>query len=108
MGSILENACAQMLTAAGFKLRYFDKKNRGEVDFLIECGGDVAAVEIRPGGDYKRHAALDYVLSEESFGVSRGIVFCGGNVEQEGKILYLPWYLAMFLDRKDSYPVMDL
>ena len=26
--------------------------------------------------------------------------FCQGNIEQKGKILYLPWYMAMFLEQE--------
>lgn len=36
MGSILENVFAQELVSNGFLLRYFNKKNIGEIDFIVQ------------------------------------------------------------------------
>lgn len=36
MGSILENVFAQELISNGFLLRYFNKKNIGEIDFIVQ------------------------------------------------------------------------
>lgn len=100
MGSILENAFAQLLVAAGFQLRYFDKKNRGELDFLIQKGKEIIPLEIKSGSSYYEHSALNYVLGVENWGISQGIVFCMGNIEQKGKILYLPWYMVLFFKQE--------
>lgn len=97
MGSILENVFAQMLTANGFSLRYFDKKGKCELDFVIQNGDQIYPLEIKSGKSYKDHAALNYALSEKQWKLSAGIVFCNGNVEKEKNITYYPWYMAMFL-----------
>lgn len=98
MGSILENTFAQILTANGFSLRYFDKKGKCELDFVVQRGGRIYPLEIKSGKSYKEHAALNYALNGQSWELSEGLVFCGGNVEKEDKIIYYPWYMSMFLE----------
>lgn len=97
MGSILENTFAQILTANGFSLRYFDKKGKCELDFVVQKGSRIYPLEIKSGKSYKEHAALNYALNEQSWELSEGLVFCEGNVEKEDRIIYYPWYMAMFL-----------
>lgn len=97
MGSILENTLAQILAANGFVLRYYNEKNKGELDFLIQKGKEAIPVEVRSGDSYKEHSALDYVLSKKEWNLKEGIVFCDRNVEKNGIIRYLPWYMSMFL-----------
>lgn len=97
MGSILENTLAQILAANGFVLRYYNEKNKGELDFLIQKGKEAIPVEVRSENSYKEHSALDFVLSKKEWNLKEGIVFCDKNVEKNGAIRYLPWYMSMFL-----------
>lgn len=97
MESAMENAFAQILSANGFVLRYYNEKNKGELDFLIQKDDEAKPIEVKAGDSYKSHTALDYVLSRSEWGLDGGIVFCDRNVEKEGKIIYMPWYMAMFL-----------
>ncbi len=112
MGSILENVIAQQLVSNGFSLRYFNKNRIGELDFVIQKGSDVVPLEIKSGNDYKKHAAIDNALKVSEWNLADGIVFCKGNVAQDGRIIYLPWYMIMFMkqDRMkgDSKVVLDL
>ncbi|WP_330623086.1 DUF4143 domain-containing protein [Lachnoclostridium sp. MSJ-17] len=62
MGSILENIFAQIFTANHFKLRYYNKKKIGEIDFIIQQGKSVIPVEIKSGNDFKNHKALNNLL----------------------------------------------
>ncbi|MBR4749056.1 MAG: ATP-binding protein [Abditibacteriota bacterium] len=100
-GSIYENAAAQELTAHGYALYYYNGKKLGELDFLIEEGGNVVPVEIKSGKDYYRHNAMNNVLEREEFGLDRGYVFCNGNTETAGRITYYPVYMLMFLQKKE-------
>lgn len=100
MGSILENMFAQIFHANGFTLRYFDKKNRGEVDFILQKGKDILPVEIKSGSSYKTHAALNYVLQVEDWNIPQGYVFCPGNIAREKNITYYPLYMAMFFKQE--------
>lgn len=100
MGSVLENVFAQILVANGFELRYFDKKGRAELDFLIQKGKDIIPIEVKSGHSYKEHAAIDSALKTPQWGMNSGIVFCEGNVEQGNGVIYMPWYMAMFLKQE--------
>ena len=96
MESIMENVFAQILTANGFQLRYFDKKGRCELDFVIQKGNEICPLKIKSGNSYKSHAALTYALKKENWNISKGYVFCNGNIEETQEVLYLPWYMSMF------------
>jgi len=96
MGSILENIFAQQLQYNGYSLHYFDSKKHGEVDFVVENKGNIDLLEIKSGKDYHRHRALDNVAAVEGWYFGRKIVFAPGNVEVNGDVLYLPWYMVMF------------
>ncbi|MCM1415762.1 MAG: ATP-binding protein [bacterium] len=103
MGSILENMAAQQLTANGFALHYYDSKKTGEIDFVVQRGMSVDLVECKSGSDYKKHPALNRMSAVENWTFANRMVFCRGNVERVGEILYLPWYLIMFY-RMDEFP----
>ncbi len=100
-GAIFENAIAQELTAHGFDdLHYYSSKKQGEVDFLIECEGSLLPIEVKSGKDYKRHSALNNLLANRDYEIKKAVVFSNANVEREGKVLYLPIYMAMFYERR--------
>lgn len=107
-GSMLENAIAQELTAHGFDLRYFDKAKYGEVDFVIEKGSKALPIEAKSGKDYEKHKALDNVMAVREWGIDSAIVFCRGNVREEGKVLYLPWYAVMFIEKERGPQKIDV
>ena len=98
-GSIYENAAAQELRAHGFDLYYFNSRKQGELDFLIELNGEILPIEIKSGKDYMRHAALSTVMANESYAIPTAYVFQNDNVSENGKIVYLPIYMLMFLER---------
>lgn len=98
-GSVYENAAAQELKAHGFELYYFNSKKQGELDFLIERGGTVLPIEIKSGKDYTKHAALNNVLANTDYGIPEAYVFQNGNVSVDGKVVYLPIYMLMFLTK---------
>lgn len=96
-GSVYENAAAQELKAHGYDLYYFNSKKRGEIDFLVEQGGEVLPIEIKSGKDYTKHAALSNVLASEEYAIPEAYVFHNGNVSVSGKVTYYPIYLLMFI-----------
>ena len=101
MGGILENAFAELLKANGFALRYLNKKNIGELDFVVQQNDEVMPIEIKSGKDYKTHAALNNALKVKEWNLKKGIVFCMDNIQKTEKITYLPWYLVMFLKQNN-------
>lgn len=96
MGSILENAFAQIIKANGFSLNYFESKRYGELDFVIQNGMKVDLLEIKSGNDYQKHSALNKVSAVENWDFGKKIVFYKGNVMKNEGIEYYPWYLSMF------------
>lgn len=100
MGSILENIFAQIFTTNHFKLRYYNKKKIGEIDFIIQQGKSVIPVEIKSGNDFKNHKALNNLLEVKEWGLDAAIVFCKENILSENKITYYPWYLSMFFQQE--------
>lgn len=100
-GSVYENAAAQELKAHGYDLYYFNSKKQGELDFVIERGGDVLPIEIKSGKDYQRHAALDNVMENRDYAIPTACVFQNDNIRVDGRIVYLPIYMLMFLQKKE-------
>lgn len=101
-GAVYENVVAQELLAHGFEhLYYFNDKKQGEVDFVLEKGnGTILPVEVKSGKDYAFHLALNNILSNTEYNIPEAIVLCNDNVRVDGKVVYLPVYMAMFLQRK--------
>jgi len=98
-GSIYENAVAQELKAHGVRLHYFSNKRIGEVDFIAEdrALGNVLAIEVKSGKDYKRHSALSNLLRTEEFELDGALVLYDGNIQQMGAVVYLPVYMACMI-----------
>lgn len=102
-GSVYENVAAQELKAHGFDLYYFNSKKQGEIDFLVEQGGEVLPIEIKSGKDYTKHAALNNVLQNPQYGIQNAFVFHNENLSTNGKITYYPIYMLMFV-KKEKLP----
>ena len=100
-GAIYENAVAQELHAHGWKLRYFNSKKQGEVDFLLEQDDEIIPLEVKSGKDYQRHSALNNVLKNKEYGIRRAIVLTNDNLSENGNVLYAPIYMTMFLYHQD-------
>ena len=110
LGSVYESVVAQELHAHGFTLHYYDNKQRGEVDFLIDDYDNltVLPIEVKSGKDYKVHSALDAFLDTPDYHIKNAIVLSNEqNVHKEHGITYLPIYYVMFL-KQDNIPEEDL
>lgn len=99
-GSVYENAVAQELHSHGFDLYYFNSKKQGELDFVIEKNGKAVPIEVKSGKDYQRHNALSNVMENKDYGIEQAYIFCNDNVRETGRLLYLPIYMVMFLERQ--------
>lgn len=97
-GAVFENVIAQELLAKGHKEYYYNSKKYGELDFVIELDGKIVPLEIKSGKDYKRHSALNNVLSVENYDISEAYILSEGNVEVVGKRIYMPIYMIMFME----------
>ncbi len=99
-GQTFENITAQELRANGRpSLYYFNKTKVGEVDFLIEDRREpvVIPVEVKSGKNSHAHAALNHLMDVKNYHLDRAVVLHRQNVEKDGKVLYLPLYMAGLL-----------
>ena len=91
---------AQELRAHGFPLFYYDNKQNGEVDYLIDDHRSLSAlpIEVKSGKDYRVHSALNRFISNPDYHVCRAITFSNERrVFTENGITYMPVYYVMFL-----------
>ncbi len=101
LGSVYENIVAQELRAHGHKLFYYDNRQRGEVDFIIDdySSLSILPIEVKSGKDYTVHSALNKMLAVPDYNVSYGMVLSNAReVRHVNNILYLPIYYVMFID----------
>ncbi len=100
LGAVYESVVAQELAAHGGKLYYYDNRNKGEVDFLIDDYESLSAVpiEVKSGKDYAVHSALSAFVKNEDYHVKKAYVLSNAReITTKGKITYLPIYDVMFL-----------
>lgn len=98
LGSVYETVVASELAAHGFSLFYYDNRNRGEVDFLIDDYDTLSAVpiEVKSGKDYTVHSALNAFVSNKDYHVENAYVLSNERaVTVKGEITYMPIYFAM-------------
>lgn len=105
LGAVYESAVAQELHAHGFSLHYYDNKQKGEVDFLIDDYErlTVLPIEVKSGKDYRIHSALDKFLATPDYNINRGVVLSNEQkVHSDKGIIYMPIYYCMFFLRDNS------
>ena len=105
LGSVYESVVAQELHAHGYPLHYYDNKQRGEVDFLIDDYDNltVLPIEVKSGKDYTVHSALDKFVSTADYHIKKSVVLCNEReVREKGGIIYQPIYYCMFYGRDKS------
>ena len=99
LGAVYESVVAQELAAHGYKLFYYDNRNKGEVDYLIDDYASLSTVpiEVKSGKDYTVHSALNTFVTNEDYHVQKAFVLSNERrVTKKGKITYLPIYYIMF------------
>ena len=101
LGSVYETVVASELIALGYKLFYYDNRNKGEVDYLIDDYDSLSTVpiEVKSGKDYTVHSALGTFVKNEDYHIKKAFVLSNErNISVSGKITYLPIYCIMFFD----------
>lgn len=107
MGMIMENAVAQMLTAAGHKLYFYanasrdDAASRMEIDFLIAKSKvnnrhNISPIEVKSGKNYTL-TSLRKFRKKYAEQTCNCYVLHTGDVKEEEGIVYLPLYMASLL-----------
>lgn len=107
LGSVYESTVAMQLASLGHSLFYHDNRHKGEVDFLIDDYNNltVVPIEVKSGKDYTIHSALNSLLNNAHSRIRMGIVLSNSvEIKRDGKILYLPVYMAMLLKLSGEEP----
>ena len=102
LGSVYETVVAQELHAHGFALHYYDNKQKGEVDFLIDDYEHltVLPIELKSGKDYTVHSALNNFLNTPDYHIQKAVVLSNEReISVKNGITYLPVYYCMFYQR---------
>lgn len=105
LGAVYESAIALQFRANGHRLFYFDNRKKGEVDFLVDdySHTSILAVEVKSGKDYSVHSALNNLLNTPDYNVKSAIVLSNKRtVRQQGRVVYMPVYYAMFIDSQGT------
>lgn len=105
LGSVYETVVASELLAHGYRLFYYDNRNKGEVDYLIDDYDLLSAVpiEVKSGKDYTVHSALNNFVSNDDYHVNKAYVLSNTReIRTVGKITYLPIYYIMFFHRNEG------
>ena len=99
LGTVYEGVVASELKAHGKNLFYYDNRNNGEVDFLIDDYDSLSALplEIKSGKDYTVHSALNKFIANKDYHVKKGYVLSNERkVYEENNVVYMPIYYIMF------------
>ena len=103
LGAVYESVVAQELQAHYNKVFYYDNKQKGEVDFLVDDRENMSVlpIEVKSGKDYTVHSALNKFMAVPDYHIATSIVFSNEReVSVKGNIHYLPIYYVMFLENK--------
>ncbi len=102
LGAVYETVVAQELIAHGYKLFYYDNRNKGEVDYLIDDYDSLSVIplEVKSGKDYTVHSALNNFVSNDEYCIQKAYVLSNAReITMKGSIVYLPIYFIMFFYR---------
>ena len=105
LGSVYETVVASELIAHRYKLFYYDNRDKGEVDYLIDDYGSlsVVPVEVKSGKDYTVHSALSNFTKNEAYNLKKAYVLSNEReIIKKDKIIYMPVYYVMFFENLTS------
>lgn len=95
--AVVENFVVQELVAHGFKPYFYQNKEHGVLDLLIEGQSEIVPIEVKVGKGYTVHRALANIMDKQEFKFSRALVFTEDNLHVDGAVTYAPVYMVMFL-----------
>lgn len=110
LGAVYESVVAQELRSHGLRLFYYDNRQKGEVDFLVDDYDNLSIlpVEVKSGKGYTLHSALNNLLGTPDYHVNSAVVLSNEReVSIRDKVIYMPVYYAMFLGQERSADCND-
>ena len=107
LGGIYENAVAQELNAHGFQTYFYNSHKNGELDFVIEKDTQVVPIEVKSGKDYYVHSAISKAVNNPEYEIDTAYILTNYDVETDGKMVYLPVYMSMFIKDAADVPILE-
>ena len=95
-GAIYENIIADCFSKQGRKLFYFRKESGLEIDFVENVGGELAIIEVKATTGRSKSAKT--VLNNDNYAAKVCNKLSENNIGVAGKMVTLPYYMAMFLE----------
>lgn len=92
-GGIYENVVSQILSANGYKLRYFTRNNTLEIDFVIEKNDVLIPIEVKAGNNKSK--SLITILNENPDLI--GYKLTNENISIKKQYIKLPWYMLFLI-----------
>jgi predicted AAA+ superfamily ATPase len=89
MGAVTENYVAQSLASKGYDLYYWTSDNTAELDFVLQKGNEIYAIEVKKGGKTKSKSLGIFV---EKYHPNHVIRFSLKNFGMTDKIKAIPLY----------------
>lgn len=118
-GAVMENAVASMIDRSGFDLFYFERnrvdkdgrKDRIEIDFVTDLGGELAAIEVKSGTN-RGSRSLSKLVTDPRYriyDIHRRIKLENSNVfTDELGVEHYPLFAAAFMDSMVRRPEIEL
>lgn len=100
LGAIYETVVATELASNNKPLFYYDNRNKGEVDFLIDDYDSLSVIpiEVKSGRAFSIHSALNNFTQNKEYNMKKAFVFSNNReIKQSGSIIYAPIYNVLFL-----------
>lgn len=89
MGAVAENYVVQQLVANGHNLYYWESNNTAEVDFVLQSGADIIAIEVKNGLRTKSKSLRVFI---DKYNPSCAIRVSAKNFGETDKIKSVPLY----------------
>lgn len=105
LGSVMENAVAQMLRSSGHRLYFHrfccrpeesDQERPYELDFLTVRKKKICPIEVKSSG-YKRHASFDYFREKYQLRMEDRYIIYTNDLLAEDNLVYIPVYMTALI-----------
>lgn len=100
LGSVYETVVAMELRSKNYKMFYFDRKNEGEVDFLIDDYNNLSVlpIEVKSSRGEYHFRAMTKILDNKNYNIKKGYLFSNNKeIKKVNKLIYMPIYFIMFV-----------
>lgn len=98
-GAIAENAVCAMLDKCGIVPFYYEIPKEVEIDFIVELGKDLCAIEVESGKNRKARSLKKLMEMEQGARITRWMRFEYGNIMRtEDGVEHYPLFAAAFAD----------